>query len=580
MILLHDSPNSDLTHIQAIAGIEEGFGLFDYVRIDQQDGCSWIGQVVQPNRNISTVGDRLDPTILHGLRLMQTNANVQSTASVQVFDILVLGQYENRQMLTPRLRPLPGAVVQRLVRDDTITVIGLPRLEQETDAGLVTASNVIGRLLNAEDVPLCFSERLFNYHVMVAGGTGSGKSNAAANLVFQAARARKCILIHDAKPDYGFIERANTDPNVTSIWQQLGIYGLHPRVPGSVVRIGFHGRCTPGSVHQVVGFRSSDFEPEMLAALFFPGTNEQNQYEAFASAAHTLREQVLDQANHRAHYTLDDILNLINERTTNQDTPPRDRIHEATGAAIQRKANSRRRNLPWLDSIGREVHNGRSQSRLGGSRLDGPRPTVQQFVLADTIQEGRIIVIDYSQMDEESYALILSFFLRVCQEHRRQRQGTGIVQLVDEAHRVFDNESRHSDSLARAFSRVMREGRSVDHSIILSLQNASQIPSRVMNNLNTQIVMRQNSKSEAEAATQTMGRDFAVQSMRLGTGHALVNVHESRAVVLAHLAPSPYELMRNDNAGNNGQAQETPQQETLPLQNAPQLALEEDDIPF
>ncbi|MBV9121748.1 MAG: hypothetical protein JO112_00125, partial [Planctomycetes bacterium] len=74
------------------------------------------------------------------------------------------------------------------------------------------------------------------------------------------------------------------------------------------------------------------------------------------------------------------------------------------------------------------------------------------------------------------------------------------------------------------------------------------IPPRVMNNLNTRIVMRQNSKAEADAATETMGREFAAQSLRLGTGHALVSLHESRATVLAQMAPSPYELMRTDNA--------------------------------
>jgi DNA helicase HerA-like ATPase len=149
-------------------------------------------------------------------------------------------------------------------------------------------------------------------------------------------------------------------------------------------------------------------------------------------------------------------------------------------------------------------------------------------------------------MDEGSYAAIVSIFLRQSQGVRKRRQGPGIVHLVDEAHRIFDNESRHSGSLGMAFERVMREGRSVDHSIIMSLQNASQIPPRVMNNLNTKIVMRQNSKSEADAATQTMGKDFGIQAMRLGTGHALVSMHESRAVVLAQMAPSPYELMRSD----------------------------------
>jgi len=87
-----------------------------------------------------------------------------------------------------------------------------------------------------------------------------------------------------------------------------------------------------------------------------------------------------------------------------------------------------------------------------------------------------------------------------------------------------------------------------------------------MNNLNTKVVMRQNSKHEADAATQTMGQDFSPQSMRLGTGHALVSMHESRATVLAQMAPSPFELMRNDNTGN-----------TLTVQSVdPQPQLEDD----
>ena len=54
MLILHDALSADLTHIQAIAEIREGIALFDYVRIRQPDGAAWIGQVVQPNQNIST----------------------------------------------------------------------------------------------------------------------------------------------------------------------------------------------------------------------------------------------------------------------------------------------------------------------------------------------------------------------------------------------------------------------------------------------------------------------------------------------------------------------------------------------
>jgi hypothetical protein len=45
MIILHDGTGGDLSHVQAMASIEEGFALFDYVRIDQGE-MAWIGQIL------------------------------------------------------------------------------------------------------------------------------------------------------------------------------------------------------------------------------------------------------------------------------------------------------------------------------------------------------------------------------------------------------------------------------------------------------------------------------------------------------------------------------------------------------
>ena len=53
-------------------------------------------------------------TVRHGLKLMQSNPDVQSVESVQVFDILILGEYDGHQLLTLRVRPLPGATVDKL----------------------------------------------------------------------------------------------------------------------------------------------------------------------------------------------------------------------------------------------------------------------------------------------------------------------------------------------------------------------------------------------------------------------------------------------------------------------------------
>ena len=521
MIVLHDSPNSDLKHIQAIAGIEEGFALFDYVRIEQADK-SWIGQVIQPNRNISTVGNPLDPTILHGLELMRSNPDVQSVESVQVFDILILGESNGHQMLTPRIRPLPGATVTKLDAETINRVIGIPQQAEHADGN----SNVIGELLNADQVPLCIDAPTLNHHVMIAGGTGSGKSNVAANIIEQAMKFDKCVLVHDAKPDYGLITSKNSDANVETVWERFHKYGLTPHSADDLIRVGFHGKCDLNHVDIVAGCRASDLSPSMLAGFFFPETSEQLQFEGFVSAADSINQNP---------YSLDDILQVVRDRMDSNSVDPADRIYPATGQTILRKVESRKAEMSWLDAVSKAA-------------TDSGK-TVVKFDFK--VNRGRILVIDYSQMDDSSYALLLSYVLQDCQRKRSSRKGVGIVQMVDEAHRIFDNESRHSDTLASLFNRIMREGRTFDHSVILSLQNASQIPQVVLNNLNTNIVMRQNSRNEADYATQTMGKDFSARALELGTGHALVKMFESRLVVPAQMAPSPFELMRSDNTGQN-----------------------------
>jgi hypothetical protein len=346
-------------------------------------------------------------------------------------------------------------------------------------------------------------------------------------------------------------------------------------------------------VDEVVGFRASDFRPELLAGLFFTGTEaaEQNGFEGFTTAANGLYGQVPD--DQVPVYTLDQIMAEVRRRSDpNNPLPPEDAIHEKTGPSILRKVNARRGWFPWLDAVGTPLRPAVANHRYRASVLDGGARTVKAFDLKALVAPGRILVIDYSHMDDQSYAVLLSYFLRECQRYRKEsvRPGDlprpGLVQLVDEAHRVFDNRTKHGPALAGTFGGVMREGRSVDHSIILSLQNASQVHQRVMNNLNSKIVMRQNSRAEADAATETMGKDFALQAMRLGTGHALVSLHESRATVLAQMAPSPYELMRTDNAERPAPPAASrpapgagPASPPRPAPAQPQKAAD-DDIPF
>ena len=452
---------------------------------------------------------------------MQKHDNVQAVKSVQIYGIQLMGYDENNSMQTSRTRPLPGSVATKLSSERTLTILNLPEYNENHP-------NAIGELLVADNVPVTIRSNIFNHHIMVAGGTGSGKSNVAANLVAQAAKMGKCVIIHDAKPDYKKIKNENSDPNVGCMWKLAKTYGIAPQAAQNVVRVGFHGKCNNNEVDHVLTLSTMDFQKDALAEIFFPRKGEELQYENFLDALY----------KKEGKYTLDNIINNIDNN---------DKLNDANKMAILRKVSARKRKMPWLNDSVLPARQDIMKSTLDDNSTkhrDGNE-------IAQMFGTGKIIVVDYSQMDEEDYALILSFFLKLCHQFREKHKGEfGIVQLIDEAHRIFDNQSNHGGSLAASFARTMREGRTLDHSIVLSLQSASLIPGNVRTNLNSRFIMRQNSKYDSDAATETLPKSFSASSMRLGTGHALVAMHESPAVVLAQMFPSPYELMRTDNAGN------------------------------
>ena len=87
----------------------------------------------------------------------------------------------------------------------------------------------------------------------------------------------KCVLVHDAKPDYGLVTSENSDPNVATVWDRFRKYELVPVPAHNVKRVGFYGHCDPKSVDIYHWVQASDLSPFMLAGFFFPEANEQLQ---------------------------------------------------------------------------------------------------------------------------------------------------------------------------------------------------------------------------------------------------------------------------------------------------------------
>ena len=545
------------------------FRLFDYVLITdiaQTDGLppQWIGQITMPNFNVSPVGGPLDPTILHAINLKRANPKVQLAETTEVWQITLLGEYQSARLTTLRRRPKPGATVARLDQALTVDILKItPFLE--------TAPNAIGYLTNVESVPLCVERNTFVHHILVSGGTGSGKSNTSANLIKQARNLGFFVFLYDAKPDYRRMKKPNSDPRVKHLWPEFAKYKIQPEGAASyVIQIGIYdGPKAAGyydKYHEVIGFKASDFDPYALAELFVDEKAKIEQYEELAAVCAYLKYgDDGDEVKHR-EYSLQDIIEEVQERKaayleSNKKADKSDQpvessgkpmMHSATADAILRKL--KRAKMPWLDAVGKPLY-----TRNGEQNAFTKPKIVKAFSVAEMIRRAGekevgagIVHIDCSEdsgIDARAYALFLTRFLSENQKYQvanRKKTG-GIVEFVDEAHRLFTNSTRYNDMLARMFSRTMVEGRSVGHGVILSLQNSSQVPALMLNNINTHIVMKQNNKEVAKSATQTMGEDFAEQSLTLGTGEALCKMFESPVVVIAKMAPSPYELERTDN---------------------------------
>jgi uncharacterized protein DUF87 len=530
MFVIHDIPGGSLDHLTTKGAIEEKVNLMDYVKISQRDEC-WVGQVVQPNRNHSAVGSAYDNTVLHGLQLEFEGVSSQGAESHQFWEVLILGHYQDGEVQTLRHRPLPGAKVTKLGGEEVLLIVKTPQIEVGEDG----KANVIGRMINADMVPLCINRDIVRHHLMISGGSGSGKSNTAAEVIYHESRFGQCVIVYDAKPDYQMMDRPNTDKTVTKCWPAFEEFGLGPCGIEDVMRVGFAGMCDASQVDVVCGFQASDFDPEILAAILFPEKSDINQAEALLQICAEMRGET--------SYTIASIIEKLEKMKPGKD------INDQTQKAAIRKIKQRGCRIPWMDKVDQPIR-GRVKRAFSSSLESNSQDRVVRFDPEEWVRPGRVIHVNCSseQMLDQYYALILSHFLSACARYRRNPHNTtGITQFIDEAHRIFDNQSRYSGPMELEFHRCVREGRSKNHSIILSLQNASQMPPKVLNNLNSKIVMKQNSKVEAEFATQGMGKEYITQAMRLATGNALVSLHDSNSVLLVKMAPSPFELQRTDN---------------------------------
>jgi hypothetical protein len=531
---LIETVDADPNYILAQCAEDEPFKSGDYVWITNEQK-QWVGQLVQPPIPVHRSNQEpSSPALLNLAQLMSQHPGILPDEINYIMRIGVRGEINDGDMGELETRWVGGARVKTMTADDVVKYLRIPVCVDRAICG----TNAIGINTNAANTPFCLTEMMLDSHVMIAGATNSGKSNVLMNVVDQAQAYGDCVFLYDSKPDFRLIAQPNSDPAVIKMWDAFSHLKKVPRGFKDIYSIGFYGRCNKKRVQKVIGFWASSFEPDELASLFFPDRRDKNQFEAFEAAAAHLKEGI-DEGKW-PHYTVQNLLETVEQdrragKNSSGNTDTR------TVDAIKSKVKRRHKSLfPWLDAVGEDL----DPDAFG----TGSGRVVEEFDYLKVVKPGRLIHISLEAIRRPTdHGIIVAYFLRKGFEYCQSDNAIGITQAIDEASRIFDNKSDAAAPLIAAFNTAVREGRSRNHSMVLSLQNASQLPEDVMQNLCTHIVMKQNNLQVAKCATQVMGDEYAHRAVRLARGRALVKMEDSLANLSVMMAPSPCELERINN---------------------------------
>lgn len=375
----------------------------------------------------------------------------------------------------------------------------------------------------------------------------------------------------------------------------------------NVYKIGFNGIHTSyenssAFYDAFIYFKPSDFTVNEFSNLFFFSDLDINQREEFSSILKRHYEDINTSKIEKSFdisSLLDHILLVLKEdfQHTNKDifvenndlTSNLDKINKATLKTIYQKITRRLISYPWLitsfskptikkgnkdynkiienmktialksekannekSKIKIEEYYKNQKNEFFEKRSKLKNENLQKKDILSFIKEklktenSPIFLIDYDFKEADiTYSFIINKLLKDIQSLQDSEEASenGIVQVIDEAHRLFSGLSQNfKDELMHSLSKVIKEGRVKKHSLVLSLQNASEIPDTALNNFGTKIALRQQSEQEAKTSTQGMGDNASKDVMNLSPGQFLIKYPSGEFTFLGFGFLSPFQL--------------------------------------
>lgn len=553
LIQIPDTINSDLSLICGYTFNEPELSANDFVIVeDRASHRNYFGQVVGPQANLnrSALGPQDNATINAFEQLEQNNyAREVVVREVYFYQVNLIKDITQDPPSSVRRRPQIGSIARQATEDEIIRYLNLPPADEKYRIGQIIDSN-IGIYINP---------RTLFYQSLIAGATGSGKTNSCANYIRAALQMGFAVIIYDHKPDYQHINRPNQDAidilngNGQIDQDTTWIEGIN----ADYYYLGDESTAFQGTP---IGIPASEFDPAVLAAVMYSPPNETNSREEFETLLEEFDdERQADQnGNDRVIWTLRDFFQWVTSNNDRNWQPPAhtgDRFagrQRSTYDAMVKKMLRRNRRPAWVDG-GLPIRptanpNGTRPTRSSPSAaVFGQDQTPQQpqyFDPTNLLQPRRALVIRVGQAGGgRDYGLFLNYMLKRVYDLKEQRQITfPVMHHIDEAQDLFNGSKQFASAIGNVLSEGVRKGRSREIAFTISVQSAAQIPDDILNNLNTRIIHRHNRASEAQRALEKAADAQISMTKNFGPGEALVDLFGASAVVNARMRLSPFQL--------------------------------------
>jgi len=557
LIQIPDTINSDLSLICGYTFNEPELSANDFVIVeDRASQRNYFGQVVGPQANLnrSALGPQDNATINAFEQLEQNNyAREVVVREVYFYQVNLIKDITQDPPSSVRRRPQIGSIARQATEDEIIRYLSLPPANESYRIGQIIDTN-IGIYVNP---------RTLFYQSLIAGSTGSGKTNSCANYIRAALQMDFAVIIYDHKPDYQHINRQNQD--AIDILNRNGQTDQDTTwIQGVNANFYYLGEESSAFQGTPIAIPASEFDPAVLAAVMYYPPNETNSREEFE----TLLEEFDDErhadqnGNEPVIWTLGDFFQWVtsyNPQSPNAPWQPPEHARERLGGrqaqtyrAMVAKMLRRNRRPAWVDG-GLPIRPTANPNATRGRRASpsaavfGQDQTPQQpqwFDPTNLLQPGRALVIRVGQAGGgRDYGLFLNYMLKRVYDLKEQRQITfPVLHHIDEAQDLFNGSKQFASAIGNVLSEGVRKGRSRQIAFTIAVQSAAQIPDDILNNLNTRIIHRHNRASEAQRALEKAADAQISMTKNFGPGEALVDLFGASAVVNARMRLSPFQL--------------------------------------